>query len=60
VGFFVFGGMQFMITKFRPVGEPKNLRPVARTANGIARNFQNLAIPTMVGAALLALIGGIG
>jgi hypothetical protein len=57
---FIFGGVSFLIKKVKPAEEPRNGRPVAVTANEIARNFQTLAVPTMLGAGVLILIGLVG
>lgn len=60
-GFLVLGCVNYLVKNNKPAKvEPRNRRPAAVTANEMARNFQTLALPTMVGAGILAVIGLVG
>lgn len=60
--FFVFGGMNAVIKLLKPQRDTSNLRlkPIPQAAADYANNMKRLAVPTMIGGALLAVIGGIG
>lgn len=57
--FLVSGTGSLIIKKLKPVGTPRNKRTAAIVGNGMARNFQTLAIPMVITAGALIVVGGL-
>lgn len=58
--FLVFGRGNLIMSKMKPVGRPRNGRTAAIVANGMARNFQTMALPMVIIAGTLVVIGSLG